>query len=236
MSASDFPSAGVRINLVVEGDTEERFVNSLLAGHFGMRGAKVVARRVTISRKRGKVERGGMPAYERVRYDIEGWLKEDVGAYVSTMFDLYGLDTGFPGYAEVSKHNDCYDRVKHLEEALAADMNSERFIPYLQVHEFEALLFSAPDVLDAEMVKSERASRLNELKQILEECGEPERINDNWETAPSKRLDKIYRGYPKKTMGTQISDEIGLESIRRQCRHFDEWLRRLEDLSPQPGR
>lgn len=232
MSTEPLPNVGVRINLVVEGLTEERFVKDVLAPHFGGRGAAVAARRVTTSRWRGRTFRGGMPSYGKVRYDLAGWLKQDAGAYVTTMFDLYGLHTSFPGYEASRGMTSGHRRAEHLEQALVGDLGSDRFIPYLQVHEFEALLFSAPNVLDAEMVKTERPSRRRELDRIVEKYGTPEEIDDA--ETPSKRLDALYPGYAgiKALVGTRIAARIGLEILRARCPHFDAWLRRLEVLAP----
>ena len=52
----------------------------------------------------------------------------------------------------------------------------------------------------------------------------PEEINDDPQTAPSKRILNIFPKYKKVTDGTQIALKVGLEQIRKECPHFDEWM------------
>lgn len=228
------PNLGVRINMVVEGQTEERFVNELMAPHFGLRGAEVIARCITTSRQKGRPFRGGMPSYEKVRYDLLGWIREDTGAYVTTMFDLYQIDTGFPSYAESRNLTNGYDQAVCLETGLDEDIDNSRFIPYIQIHEFEALLFSDANAIEDDMMNRGRPSRRDKLRAITEEFSSPEDINNGFETAPSKRLAKLYKGYEniKITAGTNITKSIGLTTIRECCPHFDEWISNLESLDP----
>jgi hypothetical protein len=93
------------------------------------------------------------------------------------------------------------------------------------MHEFEALLFSEPLIL-AEKLHVEPQC----IRQILAECGSPEEINDNPATAPSKRISALMRGYQKIAMGKKIAETTGLAVMRRQCPHFDSWLKQLEQL------
>jgi Domain of unknown function (DUF4276) len=58
----------------------------------------------------------------------------------------------------------------------------------------------------------------------------PEHINDDPLTAPSKRILKCCDGYEKPLHGSLIAIDIGLEAIRQQCQHFNQWLLRLENL------
>ena len=98
--------------------------------------------------------------------------------------------------------------------------------PYIQVHEFEGLLFSNVDAFvsvlpDAPVV---------ELRSIRSAFGTPEDINDNIMTAPSKRIKTLIPHYQKTLDGTELALEIGLEAIRDECPRFDAWMRRLEFL------
>ena len=181
----------VRVNLLTEGQSEESFVRMVLAPYLGALGVYVVARSVEVSRKRGTIRRGGLRDYGRVKRDIDRWLKQDSSAYVSTMFDVYALPSSFPGFDFVS--GDPYDRVRHLEEALTADIgHHRRFVPYLQLHEFEALLFSDVAAIDAEFVTSGRKSRLSQLVAIRHEFATPEHIDDGYDTCPSRRLVTLF--------------------------------------------
>ena len=104
------------------------------------------------------------------------------------MFDLYKLPTDFPGFAQVNNFGDPYQKVMRLEESLAADIADPRFVPYIQLHEFEGLLFSDVQALDAILKGQHNRSLLTRLQQIRAQFKTPEEINDGETTAPSKRL------------------------------------------------
>jgi Domain of unknown function (DUF4276) len=109
---------------------------------------------------------------------------------------------------------------------LFPDQNSDlRFIPYVSMHEIEALYFSDPACLAETMgVPQEK------VDAILEECGEPEKINDNSTTAPSKRLEGLSDRFKKTSTGIAIAKEIGIPKMRSACPLFDAWLAKLELL------
>jgi len=48
--------------------------------------------------------------------------------------------------------------------------------------------------------------------------------------APSKRLISIDNSYRKVAMGKTISEAIGIQTIRQNCPHFDNWISRIEQL------
>ena len=227
----------VRVNLVVEGATEERFVKQVLTPYLSERGVYSQARSVLLSGKGGRPHRGGLRSYHHPRLDIINWLKEDVGAYCTTMFDLYGLPDDFPGMDRATSSS-AQEKVKRLEEAFAEDVGADvadgarRFIPYLQLHEFEALLFANVAKLDEALSVLQGRSRIDALRHILDKCGSPEEINEGAETAPSKRLKKLYPTYDKGFFGPLVAGEVGIDAIRAACPHFDEWLARLEALPP----
>lgn len=75
-------------------------------------------------------------------------------------------------------------------------------------------------------------SHHQELCEILRLAGEPENINDNPETAPSKRLLSLYPSYSKTINGSVIFNKIPLSHIRNKCPHFNEWVTKLESLTP----
>ena len=227
----------VRVNLVVEGATEERFVKQVLTPYLSERGVYSQARSVLLSGKGGRPHRGGLRSYHHPRLDIINWLKEDVGAYCTTMFDLYGLPDDFPGVDRATSSS-AQEKVKRLEEAFAEDVGADvadgarRFIPYLQLHEFEALLFADVAKLDEAMSVLLGSSKLTALRRILKECGGPEEIDEGPETAPSKRLTQLYPAYDKGFFGPLVAEEMGIDAIRAACPHLDAWLRRLEALPP----
>jgi hypothetical protein len=225
-----------RLNFVVEGQTEEAFVNSVFRPHLGSFDIVATARCVTTRRDRRRpdiVHRGGLPDYGKARRDLERWMAEDGGAAFTTMFDLYALPEDFPGFDEARRRNDPYERVTFLEAALAADLGpgEHRLIPYLQLHEFEALLFSDPAKFDWEYLEHDR--QIARLVEIAEAHESPELIDDGPETAPSKRIAQHIPeyAYQKASAGPLIAQRIGIERMRERCPHFAEWLGRLESLA-----
>lgn len=56
------------------------------------------------------------------------------------------------------------------------DIGDERFIPFIQLHEFEALLFTDPSHLD--FFYKNAASRIRRLRAIANEFSTPELIDD----------------------------------------------------------
>ncbi len=140
------------------------------------------------------------------------------------MIDYYALPHSFPG-KQTPLVTNVFQRVANLENAWRQDINDSRFIPYLSVHEFEALLFSCPSAVAAALG---RPSLEHRLKRDLSRAGSPEEINDGPHTHPSKRLSRYYPGYKKVVDGSIIVTRIGINLIRGQCKHFDEWVGKLE--------
>ncbi len=220
-----------RLNIVVEGHTEETFARVVLSEHLGKLGVLVNQRRVITGRKGAHLYRGGMTSFARAAHDINQWLKEDKSAYVTTMFDLYGLPDDFPGYQTAQKAIYPGDRAEILEKELAKTIDDRRFIPYIQKYEFEAILFSDVAIIDQSLKLVNAGSQLARLQRIRSDFKTPEDINDNPQTAPSKRLKSLYPGYDKEAWGTRISIQIGIDSIRTECPHFNQWLTLLEGLT-----
>lgn len=221
----------IRLHITTEGQTELRFVKTVLAPHLAQFNVFVDARCVLTSKDRraSKEYRGGLLSYDIAKRDIQGWLKEEKDAQCrfSTMFDLYALPDSFPGYEEAMKIADPYRRVEHLEEALRNDINDRRFIPYIQLHEFEALILVAPCRLGEVYFEHEKP-----IRNLIAMVGDqnPELIDDGAETAPSKRILKEIPEYDKVTAGVAVAGGIGLPILRQRCRHFGEWLSGLEQL------
>lgn len=223
----------IRVNIVAEGQAEQAFVRELLTEPLSSLGVYPVARCVFTGRKHGQVYRGGMTTYARAKGDIERWLKDDPSGYVTTMFDLYGLPHDFPAPSQATSTHDPYHKARVLEASLAADIQNHHFIPYIQLHEFEGLLFSDVSAIEAVVRTYNPYSRLAELQQIRAQFTTPEEIDDGEQTAPSKRLKSLYPAYEKVLFGSRIAQGIGLDTLRRECPHFNEWLSKLESLAGQ---
>ena len=142
----------IRLHFVVEGQTEEGFVNTVLGPELGTCNVFADARRIETGRRHGRLFRGGLVKYEHLARDLTLWMKQDQNAdsWFTTLFDLYTLPQDFPGHAALSAISDPFDRVARLEQEFGGDISSRldnipvsrRLIPYIQMHEFEALLFS----------------------------------------------------------------------------------------------
>jgi hypothetical protein len=158
-------------------------------------------------------------------------LKEDKSkdVFLSTMVDLYALPADFPGTDACKDDPDPCRRVEGMEQALAADIDDPRFLPYIQLHEFEALLLADPGKFAAYYEGFTR--EIDQLQQLVARTS-PERIDDREQTAPSKRIAALIPEYAheKPTAGPAIAVAIGLPTIRKKCPHFDAWLGRLEHL------
>jgi hypothetical protein len=220
----------IRINIVVEGHSEEQFVRDILGEYLAEKGIYIYARRVKTGRKSGKDYRGGVTTYAKIKNDVLRWLAEDNTAYLSTFFDLYRLPNDFPQFKEAQKQQ-ALQRVNCLETAFKNDIKHDKFIPYIQLYEFEGLLFSDVQAIDECITLTlDAPSQLKKLHQIRSQYPTPEHINDGANTAPSKRLGSLYPYYDKVLHGSLISEEIGLKKLRQECSHFDQWVSRLEKL------
>lgn len=222
-----------RVNVVVEGPTEVDFVREVLCRHLAPWGVFPVARAVSTSNRPGAIRRGGVSYYSRIHQDIRRWCRQDPGAKVTSMFDLYGLPTDFPRWEKASLEQDIYARFRLLEEGFAESVGCRNFIPYLQLHEFETLLFTNIEVLAT--FYPENADALQRLRAETDAFDNPEAINDRAELAPSKRIMSAIPGYRKKATGNVAVLEIGLEHIRNRCQHFGAWLCQIESLGTPPA-
>jgi hypothetical protein len=222
----------IRLNVIVEGQTEETFINRMLGPHLSSFNVFVSVRCVETGRNRSRIFRGGMPSYLKAKKDIQLWIKEDKGsdAQFTTMFDFYGLPHDFPGFEAAKNISDPYKKIQEIEAKLGDDMASPRFIPYLQLHEYETLLFSDLDKFDHYYI--DHNSQITNLKKDVLGIANPELINDDPKTAPSKRIINCLPFYEreKSSAGPIIAGHIGLQKIRTKCLHFNEWVSKLERL------
>jgi hypothetical protein len=136
-----------------------------------------------------------------------------------------GSYPSFPrGYEAAKRRTDPYEPVEHLENAFARDIKDPRFVPYIQLHEFEALIFSSPERLGDIFIDREAA--IERLIAVRTRFNSPELIDDGPTTAPSKRtIQEIpeYEGQ-KASAGPLITQAIGLQVMLKECKHFREWL------------
>jgi hypothetical protein len=216
-----------RIIIIGEGQTEQAFCFDVLMPFFSTLG-------IYIQNPTIKKTAGGIVRWEALKHQIETTLKQDTTAIVTTLIDYYGLYSNhqYPGWVEAKKLSHPSERVAFLELSMKTSIDSEyqdRFEPYIQLHEFEGILFSEPAVIKRQLTLiSPSASK--ELEQIIQEFPNPEDINNNRETAPSKRLGRLIPGYEKVIYGSLMAQEIGLDKIRQSCPRFNAWISRLESI------
>ena len=160
--------------------------------------------------------------------------KQDKAAYVTTFIDYYGIDAHyqFPDWTLAHQNQAKNRRMTILEAAMHQSVNNSlhnRFIPYLQLHEFEGLLFNNIEAYTNQIPEGEFVNK-DELIKTIEDNPNPELINDTPDNAPSYRLKRLIKGYSKIVYGAILAREIGLERIRAKCPRFDSWIIRLESL------
>jgi len=220
----------MRVHVICEGQTEETFVNEVLAPHLARLEVYPAA---SLVGKPGR--KGGAVTTSRMVSDIRLRLMGDGEAFCTTFFDFYGLDAGFAGkktavgLADIGRKADAVEgRLLEVVKKAAGENTVRRFIPYVQMYEFEGLLFSDPAKMAQGLSEVGLAA---DLAAIRAEFATPEEINDSSITAPSKRLLKLMPRYEKPLYGSLAALEIGLDRIRSECRRFDQWITRLEGLA-----
>ena len=214
-----------RLHIIVEGDTEVEFIKNILKPFLIKNGIK------NISVSKIKHSKGGLNKYTHLKTDILNCIYQS-DIIVSTMIDYYGLPSDFPEYEQIVSTNDTADaKVDKLEEAIKNEINLDKnmdfnnFIPYIQLHEFEALIFSNIEVI--KKLYSEREFNYSLLDEVIRKFPNPEEINDSIDTAPSKRLLSLYKGYNKIIDGNNILSGIGIETIMQKCGRFSGWIGQL---------
>lgn len=212
-----------RLIIICEGATEQAFCNDVLRDYFLTKDILIEA--LTI-----KHSNGGIVAWDTLKKQIIKHLNEG-NCTVSLLVDYYRIRDSyhFPGWMESKGIANLYDRMHYLFEQMALDLDEAqrpRFIPYIQLHEFEGLLFSDISVFPRNFTKEQLD--FPQLERAVNDFKTPEEINNSPATAPSERLKKAINGYDKVTDGASLALEIGLETIRKKCILFNEWIERLE--------
>ena len=211
-----------RLYIVVEGQTEQEFVNTLLRPWFNSYGILNVTPVLIKTSKHG---RGGHVNAEHLKNTVNGLLREtnDRNLLVTTFVDFFRIPDNMPGYDSAMQFANSADQVAALEQELANVIHDWRFVPYIQRHEFEALVFSS----NAGFEKYCSEEQSNKTAAIVDAFQNPEDINSSPETAPSKRLKELIPTYDKVILGNLLALEIGIESIMARCPRFSAWLKLL---------
>ncbi len=221
----------VRLNFIVEGHSEESFVNQVLVPHLASFAVFARVRRAETSRSGARIYRGGVLRWNRAARDIRLWAREDNNpdARFTTMFDLYRLPRDAPGTA--ASKGDPWKRVYAIEAAMSRQFDDPRVLPYVQLHEFETLLFA--DILRLRDFFPHRLKEVDDLALSVKKFGSPEEIDEGAETAPSRRVIAAMPEYAgqKPVAGPETLRRIGLATVRSCCPHFSAWLGCLESLA-----
>lgn len=209
----------MNLGVVVEGQTEEAFVHNVLAEHFAPKQVKVDPKLIGEARRYG--DGGGNVSISELAEDMVILSKKN--DFVTSLVDFYGF-TG-KGQMDAVQLEEAVLAAIQKDESLQSGL--EKFIPYVQMHEFEGLLFA-----DTAAFASIEASKdsIVKLEEIRGYFLTPEDINDNSETAPSKRIKKEIPMYRKRRYGYIVAEAIGISKIREECPRFRKWLERLEAL------
>ena len=219
---------------VVEGRGEQAFVQQVLAVHLG---ARDVFLNAALVGKPG--HKGGVRSWEQVRRDVMRFLRMDRPhrpVYVTTMFDSFRMPLDWPGRRQATDHSFAH-KAPTVEQAIADDVEHHmgqgfeiaRFIPYVQMHELEALVLACPCKLLEEF--PERAAEVAELIDSIAGT-DPEAINDGPTTAPATRIIALIPEYKgrKASVAASVLQSIGINTLRARCSHFAAWLNTLEHL------
>jgi hypothetical protein len=219
----------VEIIAIVEGKTEQIFIEKLLAPYLGYKNIGLRAIQIT---KPG--QKGGDVKFSRAQKDLGLHLKQRSDTFITTMIDYYGIKE-WPGIDLIPTQatpdqiaNIINEKTKEQVVSLFSQFQAEyRFIPFVAVHEFEALLFSDCKILANQLGVSELI-----VCNVISKFKNPEAINNSLQTAPSKRLDNWSpkKHFLKTTMGITIAEKIGIAKMREECPLFDNWLSSLENL------
>ena len=208
-----------RVCIICEGPTEANFVATCLAAHLSNH--NVIAYASILQAPSGK-HKGGRVTVERLVKHISH--EYHACDRITTLVDFYGFQDR-AGRSRV----DVETAILTGAEKRTTKFDTRFVLPYVQMHEFEGLLFSNTEefqwVLDGwnEDVRAQ-------LKAVRDAFESPEDINDSPQTAPSKRILSIFENgvYSKTEHGPLIAEAIGLDVIRQNCPEFNKWIGALE--------
>ncbi len=220
---------GKTIHILCEGPTEEKFIKNILTPYYSPINIFLIPIIIKTKKlKEGRKYKGGITSYRKVKNDLLLLLADSSADIVTTMIDYYALPDDFPEYSKKPKGSP-YERVEFLENEFHNDISNKKFIPYLQLHEFEALVFANYSGLTN--VFTEQRDEMEEVKSIVKAFKSPEEINEGRETAPSKRLKKIFGNYRKVLHSQLVLQNANIDMIRKSCTHFNSWLLKLENFN-----
>ena len=219
-----------KITVLVEGQTEETFVQSVLNPYILAVDPTAYIHPIVLVTKRvnsGEKWTGGLSKFRQLRDNVRLALQDTGAALVTCMIDLYRLPRDFPGY-EAALNMQTENKVTTLEHALNEHISNSRFLPYISTHEFEALLLSSPEavVAAASLSATNSCNALSAFKGIASKFPSPEAINGV--NPPSYRIKKIIPDYDKVRHGSIAAQNIGVDAMASKCEHFRGWVAALK--------
>ncbi len=220
-----FTAMNKRLYIIVEGQTEQGFVFDLMAPFFLKYGIYVYP--VLIQTSKG--HKGGFVNYQHLKNDINRLLKSQGQDIIVTTFLDFFRCPELPDKDSWCNITDHRLKVEEMENTIRRDIGDRRFYPYIQLHEFETVLFSS----DKGFNMYYDDSITQEIHKIIELYTNPEDINSTPKGAPSKRILKIIPDFDKVTNGIIIALEIGMETIMEKCPRFQNWVNTLIELCTQ---
>ena len=211
-----------RLVIIAEGETEESFVNNILCPFFCSKGIYN-----SIQCFKTKHSHGGVSKFSYIKKDILNIIYEK-DVVVSMMIDFYRLPSDFPGFNDLKVTQTHQEQANLLEAKIKEDLEDtqnhkfDNFIPYIQLHEFEALVFASISGIDSLFERSEMD--YNGLMNVIQQYPNPENINNHPDTAPSVRLKKLISGYNKVLHGIDIINTVGMAELLEKCPRFKTWI------------
>jgi hypothetical protein len=223
------------VYIVVEGQSEEKFVKEVLTPYFARKNIFLYPEIVITGRNsKGKLCKGGGDSYQLYKNHLQRLIRQfshTQNFYFTTMIDLYALSTDFPRFNESQKYSDKYELIAFLEKSFAEDICSNNFIPYIQLHEFETLLLHDIQKIGDEFFDT--SINVNKFQEEIAGYSNLELVNNSKENAPSKRIDKYTHGHycgRKVTSSFNILKNVNIDMLRGKYQHFNGWLGMLERI------
>lgn len=215
-----------RLVFIVEGYSELEFINQLVRAYFSSQHGFYNIEAFCIQTSTN--HKGGFGKYSQLKTDIQRIIRGGkANVVVTTFLDFFRLPNSVPQYQAMLQEPTIDNKIDLLEQGMKQDIGHENFVPYIQKHEFEALLFA--DNCGFEGLYNKYIS--NQTQAIIDKYPNPEDINNRPNTSPSKRLMKILEKhgerYDKVTEGNLIAEDIGIAKMLEKCPRFKIWIETL---------
>lgn len=219
-----------RIAILVEGQSEQAFVDSVLQPALGYNVAYLTAIIVATHRPAagGKFSGGGR--WRHYRDDLRRLVNQPQWDLVTTLIDFYAFPDDLPvNCARPHRGRDC---VVRTASAMQAEINSQKFLPFVILHELEALVIASGAIQQAPL--GDRTLG-RQFRALLDEAGgDVEMIDDAPDTSPSKRLQGLVTHYDKIRDGIAILQAADLSEALQYCPGVATWVSRLRADSATP--